>query len=41
LRAGIPVDAVQHHVNDQEFARATADAVLELAGVATVAEELA
>jgi uncharacterized protein (UPF0261 family) len=41
LRAGIQVEALPLHINDEEFARATADAVLEFAGVATAAEELA
>jgi len=41
LRTGIPVEGLLLHINDEEFARATADAVLEFAGVATAAEELA
>jgi uncharacterized protein (UPF0261 family) len=30
LREDVPVEVVPHHINDEEFARAAADAVLEL-----------
>jgi uncharacterized protein (UPF0261 family) len=38
LRDDIPVEVVPHHINDEEFARATADAVLELVGAANFAK---
>jgi uncharacterized protein (UPF0261 family) len=39
LRADIAVDVLPHHINDEEFARATADAVLELVGDTALVKE--
>jgi uncharacterized protein (UPF0261 family) len=39
LRDDIPVDVLPYHINDEEFARATADAVLELVGATTLVKE--
>jgi uncharacterized protein (UPF0261 family) len=39
LRNDIPVVDMPHHINDEKFARATADAVLELLGAAVPVQE--
>jgi uncharacterized protein (UPF0261 family) len=38
LRDGIPVVDLPHHINDEEFARATAEAVLELLGATALVQ---
>jgi uncharacterized protein (UPF0261 family) len=38
---GVPVTRVPHHINDEAFARATADLALELIGIHAVARQVA